>query len=90
MKAYSLGKMAGNITDNMSTIKNVDLALLNGQMEESTLDSGVMVSNTVKASISIDMVKKEEVPGTKENESIGLILVLESKLNKSLRMKNDY
>jgi len=90
VKAYSLGKMVGNITGNMSTIKNVDLALLNGQMEESTLDSGVMVSNMVKASISIDMVKKEEVPGTKENESIGLILVLESKLNKNLKMKNDY
>jgi len=82
--------MEENIMDNTLTIKNVVLVLLSGQMVENTSVNGTMESNTVKASISIETVKKEEARGTRENVSIGLILVLESKLNKNQRTKNDY
>jgi hypothetical protein len=82
--------MAENIMGNTLTIKSVDLVLLSGLMVESMLVSGTMESNMVKASISIDMVKKEEVPGMKENVSVGSIQVLEGKLNKNQRTKNDY
>tara|TARA_B110000285_G_scaffold185647_1_gene210679 strand:+ start:842 stop:1090 length:249 start_codon:yes stop_codon:yes gene_type:complete len=82
--------MEENIMDNTLTIKNVVLVLLSGQMVENTSVNGTMESSTVKASISIEMVKKEEAHGTRENVSIGLIQVLESKLNKNQRTKNDY
>ena len=71
-------------------IKNVAPVLSNGLMAENISASGATVSNMAKAFISIDMVKKEEVLGTKENGSIGLILVLESKPNRNQKTKNDY
>jgi hypothetical protein len=71
-------------------IRNVDLVHSNGLMAESTLDSGVMVSNMVKACISTDMVKKEEEHGTKASVSIGLTQAQGSKINKNQKTKNDY
>jgi hypothetical protein len=58
-------------------IRNVDMALSNGQMGESTLAPGKTVNNMVKEFTSIEMEEKEKVPGQMARESIGLIALLE-------------
>jgi hypothetical protein len=58
-------------------IRNVDTALSNGQMGESTLAPGKTVNNMVKEFTSIEMEEKEKVPGQMARESIGLIALLE-------------
>lgn len=70
----------------------MDLVLSNGQTVENTWASGTTVNNTERVCTSTDTEKREEELGTKEKESIGLILVLENKLSKNLKTKkkNDY
>ena len=67
------------------------LVLSNGQTAENTWASGATVNNMERVYTSTDTEKKGEALGTKVKESIGLILVLENKLNKNQKTKkNDY
>ena len=62
-----------------------------GQTAENMWASGATVNNMEKVCTSTDTGKKGEALGTKAKESIGLILVLENKLNKNQKTKkNDY
>ena len=67
----------------------MDLALSSGQTGENMLVNGATENNMVRVFILIEMVEKEGVLGKKEKGSVGLILALESKFNRSRKMKND-
>jgi hypothetical protein len=65
---YLLGMMEGNIQEIMSTTKNKDKVLLNGQTEGNILACGTMENSMVLEFTLLKIKRKKKVSGIKEKE----------------------
>jgi hypothetical protein len=62
-EALTLGKTGENMKESISLIKNMDLVLIHGKMEENILANGKIVKDMVGVKLSLLMALKDKAYG---------------------------